>query len=58
MPPDPNRGKPATTCAEAIANLKIAAERSPLISAQQQDELLRQAVVRVEALCGPDKVSK
>lgn len=55
VPPNPDRAKPANTCAEAIANLKIAAERNPLISVQQQDGRLKSAVARVDELCGPDK---
>ncbi|MBY4892750.1 hypothetical protein KUL25_08235 [Rhodobacteraceae bacterium N5(2021)] len=52
VPADPNRPLAAQTCAEAQARLDEAREGSPLLSPEEQAEVLRTALADAERLCG------
>lgn len=51
LPPNPERPNNAKTCAEAMARLLEAEQGSPLVSRQQNAEILEQARAVAAKLC-------
>ena len=51
LPPNPERPNDAKTCAEAEARLREAELGSPLISKQENEEILEQARAVAAELC-------
>jgi hypothetical protein len=56
-PPNPQRPMNAKTCEQALARLHEARLGSPIISAAENQEVLRKALEVAERLCGKDKVN-
>lgn len=54
LPPDPQRPFDARTCEEAMARYREAQAGSPLISDEENAEVLARARVQVYRLCGRD----
>lgn len=52
MPPNPERLTHATSCREALQNIRLAAAGSPLVSAEENREILEKAIAEAERLCG------
>ena len=57
-PKDPQRPMNAKTCEQALARLHEARLGSPIISAVENQDVLRKALAVAERLCGKDKVNE
>lgn len=51
LPPDPQRPIHAATCAEALDRVEEAASGSPLISSEENKDMLRLVLKRARELC-------
>jgi hypothetical protein len=51
LPPNPERANKSRTCAEALERLSEAERGSPLVSEQENEEILKQARAVVAQLC-------
>jgi hypothetical protein len=50
-PPNPQRPMNPATCQEALARVQEAAEGSPLISSEENQKILGQAIERARQVC-------